>query len=116
MSLSIFTVYDSKAEAYLTPFFAPTPAVALRMFENAAQDDQHEFHRFAGDYTLFQIGHFDQDDGLVFPTESNKNLGNALQFAARKEAETIFAGARRQPWNGAETRETTPLVETPPNG
>jgi len=63
--LLLFTVFDSKAEGYLQPFFAVTEAVALRMFMTAVEDPQHDFHRFAEDYTMFRIGEFDQAEGVL---------------------------------------------------
>lgn len=63
--LLLFTVYDSKAEGYLQPFFAMTEAVALRMFSTAVGDPDHDFHRHAEDYTLFCIGEFDQAEGVL---------------------------------------------------
>ena len=54
--MNIYTIYDSKAEAYLTPFFTDTDATAVRIFTSAATDEQHHFHKYAEDYTLFAIG------------------------------------------------------------
>lgn len=78
--MKIYSVYDSKAECYLTPFFAPTAGVALRMFTQAAQDENHEFHKHAEDYTLFEIGEFDQDSAAILPLQAIKSLGNAIEY------------------------------------
>lgn len=80
MRLLIFAVYDSKAEAYLRPFFAETKGLAIRSFSDAANDEKHEMCRHAEDYTLFQIGAFNVLKGLVEPLEVNVALGNALTF------------------------------------
>lgn len=76
----MFTIYDSKAEAYLQPIFALATGAAIRSFEAAANDEQHDFHRFAGDYTLFEIGDFDQHTGRCTVLEAPVNLGTALHF------------------------------------
>lgn len=61
--MKIFSIYDSKAEAYLQPFFADTEGVAERMAQQAANDESHMFHQHAGDYTMFQVGEWDQEKG-----------------------------------------------------
>ena len=78
--MRIYSIYDSKAEAFITPFFAETQGVAWRMFGQAAQDVNHQFHKFAGDYTLFEIGEWDQFEGQIKPHSANKNIGTALQI------------------------------------
>jgi len=78
--MKIFTIYDSKAEAYLQPFFSPNKATATRQFQQAAQDETTEFHRHAGDYTLFQIGEWDEQAGAIKPDEAKMNLGLALDY------------------------------------
>lgn len=81
----MFAVFDVKAEAYLQPFFAMSTGVALRMFEEAASDKEHAFHKHAEDYTLFKVGEFHQDNGQLVPTEVLIPLGNAMQFRKMTE-------------------------------
>lgn len=63
--LLAFTVYDSKAEAFLRPYFAETKGLAMRAFRDAVNDPSHEMHKHAEDYTLFHIGFFNQQDGSL---------------------------------------------------
>lgn len=81
--MKVFSVYDSKAEAYLPPWVAQTTAVALRRFEATAQDSNSDFSRFAGDYTIFEIGEWDEDGGSIVMYEAKHNLGTALQFSQK---------------------------------
>ncbi len=85
LSLSVFSVFDSKVGAYLTPFFVANRAVALRSFMAACQDEQSDFHRFAGDFTLFEIGLWNSETGDFVPLEAKLNLGLASQFLIKKE-------------------------------
>lgn len=59
----VFSVYDSKAQAFLVPIFCVTRGVALRLFQAAVLDVEHDFHKFCGDYTLFELGEFDEMSG-----------------------------------------------------
>lgn len=74
----MFSVYDSKAEAFIQPFFSPNSAVARRMFESAANDPNTDICKFAEDYTLFEIGTFENDQGLVSPLIPPKSLTVAI--------------------------------------
>ena len=79
MRLVLFTVHDSKTEAFIQPYYALTVAAGLRMFETAANDDNQNFHRHAGDYTLFELGTFDQDSAKFDLHHTPINHGLALQ-------------------------------------
>jgi len=76
--MKIFSIKDSKAEAYLLPIFAPTIGVAIRMFQNATLKENTDFNRYAADYTLFEIGEWDELKGRVKSLEANKNIINGL--------------------------------------
>lgn len=65
--MRVFSIHDAKAEAYLQPFFAPNEGVALRYVETACNDLEHEFHRHSEDYTLHEIGGWDEETGELDP-------------------------------------------------
>lgn len=78
MNLYIFSIYDQKAEAYLPPFTLPKPAIAVRTFKGCVNDNDHAFGANPHDYTLFQIGIFDDETGSL--TDLKKSLGNGVEF------------------------------------
>ncbi len=80
MKLEIFSVYDSKAQAYLPPFFLPMSGQATRIFQNCANDKAHAFGANPLDYTLFHIGEFDDASGAIDSKTAPLNLGTAEQF------------------------------------
>ena len=80
MILHMFTVYDSKAEAFLQPFFSQSRGTAIRSFSEAANDEKHQFHRHAGDFTLFELGEFDQLTADVKQLQAPVKLGTALEY------------------------------------
>lgn len=77
--MKVFTVYDSKAELYLPPFYAPATGAGLRSFEQAASSEGHQFNSHGADYTLFEIGEFNEVNGHIEMYNAQKNLGTALQ-------------------------------------
>ena len=63
----VFSIYDAKAQAYLPPFFMHSEAVAVRAFSDGINDKEHAFGRHPSDYTLFNIGNFDDATGKIEP-------------------------------------------------
>lgn len=63
MNEKMFTVFDSKVEAYMTPFFSQTMPSALRAFSDTVQNTEHPFHKHAEDYTLFELGIWNDTNG-----------------------------------------------------
>ncbi len=63
--LDLFCVYDCKMELYLSPFTAMNTAVAVRVFATAVLQEGHDFNSHADDYSMWQIGEFDQETGGV---------------------------------------------------
>lgn len=80
MKLKIFTAYDSKVEAYLQPFFMRSTGEAIRAWTELANNSEHLFCKHPADYTLFEIGEYDDTTGQVVPNMTFKNLGTALEF------------------------------------
>lgn len=78
--MEIFTVHDSKAEAFLSPFFCKTVGLAIRSFTQAANDQGHDFNKYAADYTLFHLGAYDESTATFELFGAPKNIGIALQF------------------------------------
>lgn len=87
--LKIFTVYDNKAKAYITPFFLPTQGMAVREFEYVCNDPTHMFCRFPTDYTLFMIGEFDESSGAIFVSEHHENLGLAASYKRDNQTDSV---------------------------
>ncbi len=80
MLQSIFTVYDEKAKAHLTPFFMHNSQLAERAFIDCINNDQHKFYRHPQDYTLFVHGTFDDEKAEFTLQFAPKPLGNGVEF------------------------------------
>lgn len=87
--LKMFTVHDSKAEAFIQPFYELATGAAIRAFSSEANNQEHQFHRHAGDYTLFELGTFDQVTGQIELLPAMKNLGTAIQFITTEPGELL---------------------------
>ncbi len=76
----IFSIFDSKAEAYLQPFFAVSRGIAIRMIMKATADSESDFHHFAADYTLFHIGAWDPQKGTIDMLDCFVSVDNLLKY------------------------------------
>lgn len=65
MKKNIYTIFDASANAYLQPFFLDTDLVAKRAIFDCLRDPEHNFSLHPGDYTLFNIGTFDNLTGTI---------------------------------------------------
>lgn len=81
--MKVFVVYDSAAEAYGLPFYQRSIGEAIRGFSQAAKDPQSQISRSPADFTLFEIGEYDELAGDIFMMDAKKSLGTALEHASR---------------------------------
>ena len=67
MMRKMFCLYDTKAEIYHEPFYCRTVGEAERAVQMQVNDSSHHLSKFAEDYTLFEVGVFDTDKGILEP-------------------------------------------------
>jgi hypothetical protein len=88
-TLTIYTVRDSKSDAYLQPFFLPNDAVAQRAITDCVNDPNHAFFNHPEDYTLFKLGEFNVQTGVITPLEPcNEALMNLAPLKLFETEET----------------------------
>lgn len=80
MVLKVFCVRDQKTEAYMQPFFMKTKGEAIRAWSDTVSDKQTQFNKHPEDFTLFEIGEYNDDNGILIPHQALVSLGNALEF------------------------------------
>lgn len=84
MITKIYSVFDAKAEAYLPPIFQRTHGEAIRSFESAVTQPDHQFHNHAEDYTLFHVGEFDDSTGAIEKVLTPVPLAKGNEVLARQ--------------------------------
>lgn len=69
--MKIYTIHDAKAEFHFQPFYARTNADAMRTFTQTVNDNnpQNLIAQSPSDFTLFYIGEFDEQSGVISPAE-----------------------------------------------
>jgi len=92
MMVQIFSIYDSKAGAYTQPFFAVNSRVAVRMFSHLANDPKHAFGMNPEDFTLFELGCFDDQTGKIDTLDViSSAIGKAIHYKRDVTAEAEAA-------------------------
>lgn len=79
MRYKMFTIYDSKVEAFCPPFFHAHNGDALREFEEMANDPKSKICNYAQDYSLFEIGSFDNSNSSITMLTSPISLALAVE-------------------------------------
>jgi hypothetical protein len=79
----MFSVFDSKIGAFHIPFYARSTGEAVRMFSQAVSDPNSVVANHPGDFTLFEVGVFDDLTCKIDLLESRMNLGTALELKSQ---------------------------------
>lgn len=80
MRLTMCSIRDSVAGAWLTPLFFQSKAQAVRSFQDAVNDKSSDFAKHPEDYALFGLGEFDPETGAVSVYAQPESLGIGVNF------------------------------------
>lgn len=106
MIMKIFTVHDLKAEVFLQPFYFNTKGQAIRAFMDTLADPNHQFSRYPADFTLFELGEYDDSSASFNLYPQPIPLTTALDLKPRVPALSVVGGASA-PSNAGEAPHTT---------
>lgn len=81
MMLHVFSVFDHAVSAFLPPFYARSKGEAVRSFSEACNTEDHQFTRHAADFTLFELGLFDDSCGAFQQLSAPTRVISALECA-----------------------------------
>lgn len=90
MILKVFAVLDVKVAAYLQPFFMRTAGEAVRAFTGAVNSPETQFGKNPEDYSLFELGEFNDMNGLLTALDHPKQVIKAsdVHYSVRDKFET----------------------------
>lgn len=80
MKQLVMSVYDSKAEMFNQPMFFKAKGEAIRAFIDEVNREGSALKMHPEDYTLFNIGEFDVEIGLLTPLNTPQSLGLATDY------------------------------------
>lgn len=76
----IFGIFDIKAEVYLNPFFETTTGQATRAFSDAINQPDSPFGRHPNDFSLRELGTFENESGVLVSHRQPIHVAEAIQF------------------------------------
>lgn len=62
--LRVFSLWDSAANAYMTPFYLPAAGLAIRQLQDAMQKPDTVLHSHPEHFTLYELGFFEPATGI----------------------------------------------------
>ena len=80
----LFSIYDSKAEVWTMPVPMNSAGEAVRSFSEAANDPETAYGRHGEDFSLFEVGLWDEYNGNIVMHESKIALGLAIELKTQK--------------------------------
>lgn len=80
----IFSVLDSKTQAYLNPFYARTTGEAIRAFQTECKNTQSPFHQYPTDFTLYELGEFCENTSNISTHKQPNQIAHASEFATQQ--------------------------------
>lgn len=79
-SQKLYSVYDSVAEVWGKPFPMKNKGEAIRGFSQAVNDPQTNLYLHPEDYTLFEIGEWNDDAGTITMYDAKLSCGVAIEY------------------------------------
>lgn len=80
MILKIYTVYDAGVKAYMPPFTMRHSGEATRAFRESVNDPKSNLAKYPSDFTLFEIGSYDDSSAKIDVLSTPVSLGVAVEF------------------------------------
>lgn len=80
MQFKVYTIYDTKVEAYLPPLFMKSKGEFLRAFAEAANNAQSPIGKHPQDYVAFEVGTWNDEDAKFDIYVAPMSLGVAIEF------------------------------------
>lgn len=92
ITYNVYEIYDSKAERYQKPVMDINNATVLRSVQQVVNDPNHDFHKFAEDFTLFLIGTWNDKSGEYTMNKHKTNLGGLWELKTQQQSPSLARG------------------------
>lgn len=86
MKLCIYSILDSKAQVFGTPFAQINDEVAERTCRQLVLDQEHQMSKSPEDYSLYRLGEFNDDVGNIEALPLPKAVVNLSTLAQYGES------------------------------
>lgn len=90
MKLNVYTLFDTKALIFNTPFFCQNHGVARRMCSDLVADTNTTVGRHPADYVLYCLGSYHDDLGKFELLEIREHVVDIVSLAAIPSQTELF--------------------------
>ena len=90
MEMNVYSIYDTAAQAYATPFFMPNDGLAIRAFSDNVNSEDSQIAKHPEQFVLFKIGTYSDHDGKLDHYDPLVNLGVAMTFKTKTQEESVI--------------------------
>ncbi|QCQ85112.1 nonstructural protein [Blackfly microvirus SF02] len=90
-TVKIFSVWDSKSKTFSQPFYAMTVGVATRNFTDLVNDPQTQVNKYPDDFTLFELGEFEDSTGKISSENGPQSVINAMAVLREDRPQSLKA-------------------------
>lgn len=80
MLLRVYSLFDSKVGAYQSPIFRRSKLEAIRDFADKVNDPSNPLSRYSEDFTLFELGVFDDEHATFELHNTPISVGVLIEF------------------------------------
>lgn len=80
MKKPMFSVHDIKAQTFGNPFTSTNQNTAMRDFHAACNDQNSQLYKYPNDFTLYEVGEFDDYTGIIAEYTKIICLGPASDY------------------------------------
>lgn len=94
MKLKVYSIYDSKVEAYLNPWFAQAKGEAIRALTELVNDSKTNIGKYPADFTLFELGEYDNANAQFNLHSAPVSVGVAIEFKNSVDDYCDVSGAK----------------------
>jgi len=85
----MFAIFDSKISSFIeAPMMMISNGQAIRGWETACNDPKSDFYKHPEDFTLFELGTYDESSGKFDSLPTPVSLGLASQYKKPPETST----------------------------
>uniref|UniRef100_A0AAU8B9V3 Nonstructural protein n=1 Tax=Dulem virus 104 TaxID=3145581 RepID=A0AAU8B9V3_9VIRU len=84
MKLNVYVIRDQRT-CFMTPTFDYNDQSAIRNFEHAVLQKESLFNSHAEDYSIYRIGEYDNQTGIISPEVSPVLILDGKDFGSFKE-------------------------------
>lgn len=80
----LISLYDNKSQSFTPPITYTTQGVAVRQIESEMEHKDSMLHKYPDDYTIYELGTFDENTGIITAHPEKKHIIDVNQIKETK--------------------------------